>query len=281
MRKAGIFFSLVILLMLGGCATVYNPATEKKELIFIDTQSEVSLGANIDQQVRAQYKVSKDKGIEARLQKIAGAITKVSDRQDLVFRFTVLESKEVNAFATPGGYIYVFTGLIGNVTDDELAGVIAHEVGHVAARHIVKKLQAQLGYEILMSFAFGATNPTDIERAVNLTFNMISLGYSRGDELEADKLAVKYMNMAGFNPRAMIEFLEKLQKMEQSGLLSGVSIFSTHPTLKVRMAELEKLLADNTKDNELIKFCPQCGNPYTGRDKFCPYDRTELQYNRQ
>ena len=278
MRFANIFLTIIFIgLFASGCATVYNPATEKKEFIFIDTSSEVSLGRNIDLQVRSQYKISKDKRMVKRLHKIAGSIAAVSDRQDLKYEFNVLAGKEINAFAIPGGFIYVFAGLMDKTTDDELACVIAHEIGHVAARHIVKKLQAQMGYELLMGFAFSSGKPQDMQRAVNFTFNVINLGYSREDEMEADRLSVKYAYASGRNPRAMISFLRKLESLQRKGILDQVTIFRTHPQTNKRIEHLEKLIQSYPASYDDSRACPECKRHFSGKDKFCPYDGNKLE----
>ena len=155
MRIARIFIILFIAgsLSMSGCATVYNPATERKELIFITTPMEVALGKNAAMQVQQQYAFIKDPKEINRVTEIGERLAKVSDRTDLKYHFSVVQDKEINAFTMPGGYIYINSGLLEMTNDDELACVIGHEIGHVAARHIAKKLQVQLGYDILMNVA--------------------------------------------------------------------------------------------------------------------------------
>jgi len=98
------------------------------------------------------------------------------------------------------------------VNDNELACVIGHEIGHVAARHIAKKLQTQLGYSILMNLALRNASVKDIQQAIDVTFNLVQLGYSREDELLADRLGAKYAYKAGYDPYAMVTFLKKLKE---------------------------------------------------------------------
>ncbi|MCX5657535.1 MAG: M48 family metalloprotease, partial [Candidatus Omnitrophica bacterium] len=158
---------LLVTIFIGGCATIYNPATQKKELILIDTQAEVLLGRNMDVQVAQSFEVIKDAGPSERVNKIGRDIALVADRQDLKYIFKIVKDKEVNAFSTPGGFVYINTGLLDRVDDNELACVLAHEVGHIAARHIVKKLQTQIGYDILMSLAFGKGGAEEVQKAIS------------------------------------------------------------------------------------------------------------------
>ncbi len=234
---------LLVTGFLNGCATIYNPATQKKELILIDTQAEVLLGRNMDVQVAQSFEVIKDAGPSERVNKIGRDIALVADRQDLKYVFRIVKNKEVNAFATPGGFIYLNTGLLDRVDDDELACVLAHEVGHIAARHIVKKLQTQIGYDILMSLAFGKGGAEEVQKAINITFNLVSLGYSRDDEYLADKLAVKYAYKAGYDPEAMIRFFKKLKELEKDKTVATPLFLRSHPYLDQRITRAGKEIA--------------------------------------
>jgi predicted Zn-dependent protease len=246
---------LLVIGFLYGCATVYNPATQKEELILIDTSSEVFLGRNLDFRISQSYYVIRDPLVNERVNAIGQKIASVSDRQDLKYHFRIIKDKEINAFATPGGYIYVHTGLLDRVEDAELAAVLAHEVGHVAARHIVKKLQAQIGYDILVSFAFRKGGAEDLQKAIGITFDLISLGYSREDELFADKLGIKYVYKAGYSPQAMISMLKKLQALEKDKGIATPLFLRSHPYLAQRIKQAEKEIAA-LKDVSLNETSP-------------------------
>lgn len=238
LRKLCLIFFIVVL---SGCATIYNPATERQEFILIDTAAEVALGQNVASSVIRQYRLVKEPQLNEHLKSVGDKIAKVSDRQDLPYHFFIVDQKDVNAFAAPGGYIFVHKGLLDKIdSDDELAGVLAHEIGHIAARHSVKQLQAALGYDILMSLAFRGGSAKDVERAVNITFGLIQRGYSRKDELEADRLAVRYSHKAGFDPKAMIGFLKKLQELEKHQPLQIEIFLRTHPFLPQRIEVVEE-----------------------------------------
>lgn len=235
---------LLAALALGGCAAVYNPATQRKEIILIDTENEVALGRDLDNQIPKKLKVLQDPKKQGRLESIAFRVAEFSDRQDLTYHFKIIDDKEFNAFAIPGGFIYVNSGLMEAVNDPELACVLAHEIGHVAARHSIKKMQAAMGYQLLMSIAIGISGKQAIASATDIIFELTSLGYSRQDELLADKLAVKYAKKAGFDPYAMVTFFRKLQKeAEKKGGRLQIELFNSHPDIEERIKNAEKEIA--------------------------------------
>lgn len=231
-------------LVFSGCATMYNPATGQQEFILIDTQDEIQIGKNVAEQVRQEYPLYRDQKVNDYVSGIGRNIVSVNDRQDLPYYFTILDADEVNAFTIPGGGVYVFHGLLKYTsTDDELAGVLAHEVGHAAARHIVKKMQAQMGYQIILALATrGQGEYQNIAGLANTAFNLVMLGYSREDEYFADILAVRYMQKAGYNPEAMISFLEKL-KEEEKGSSRPPVFLSSHPGLDERITRIKEEIA--------------------------------------
>ncbi len=138
-----------------------------------------------------------------------------------------------------GGFIYVNYGLIESANDDELAGVVAHEIGHIAARHSVKQLQTAMGYQIVLSIITGMNGQADINSALNVVFNLVNLGYSRKDEFLADKLAVRYVRRAGFSPIGLITFFNKLKEEgDKKGTGSKLVFLSSHPPIEQRIARI-------------------------------------------
>jgi len=309
MIRLFIIILLIASLTLSGCATMYNPATEKKELVLIATPMEVALGQNMAMQVAKQYAFVKDPKQVSKITEIGERLAKVSDRTDLKYHFAVVEDKEINAFTMPGGYIYVNSGLLDITTDDELACVIGHEIGHVAARHIAKKLQTQLGYDILMNIALQNASIGQMQKAIDLTFNLVSLGYSRDDELLSDRLGAKYAYKAGYDPYAMVSFLKKLNEKSKGDM--GPIFLRSHPYTSQRIQMMEKeipsiiskidaksskimnsskaysaeapqvqVAAINEKSvisNKPIKvMCPKCRRIFRGDARYCPYDGIKL-----
>ena len=251
-RRMSSNIQLVVLFLLivfsAGCATAYNPATGRNEAIFINTSSEVAIGNSAASQIAQKYKISEDKKVIERLEAIGKKIAATSDRQDLEYKFYVIEDNALNAFTIPGGHVYIFRGLYDKLDDDELAAVMAHEIGHVAARHIVKKMQASLGYQLLSTVALIAyTSGQDDKKSRNAgyvayagatAFNLVQLGYSRQDEYEADSLAVKYSKAAGFDPDGMKRALGVLKAEEKKSGIPAPYILRSHPYIDQRIDRL-------------------------------------------
>jgi beta-barrel assembly-enhancing protease len=304
--KTSVALLIIGPLLMSGCATLYNPATEKKEIVLITTPMEVLLGQNTAMQVAKQYSFVKDPKQVNKVTEIGEKLAKVSDRTDLKYHFAVVEDKEINAFTMPGGYIYINSGLMEMTNDDELACVIGHEIGHVAARHIAKKLQVQLGYDILMNIALRNTSVSQMQQAIDLTFNLAQLGYSREDELLADRLGAKYAYKAGYDPRAMITFLKKLKEKDKDEM--GPVFLRSHPYASKRIEMMEQQIpliikkadaesnkgASNSSANtttavskpaeggEIQKrplkvMCRKCRRIFPGTENYCPYDGTKLE----
>ncbi|MFH1398259.1 MAG: M48 family metalloprotease [Candidatus Omnitrophota bacterium] len=241
-----IFAKVVILgwlLNLCGCATLYNSATGRNELIFINSATETAMGRNVQNDLLKKHPLVNDLALQQRAQRVGRLVAESSDRKDIVYSFFVLADKELNALALPGGYIYVYKGLMDIINDDELAYVLGHETGHVAARHIAKKLQSNLAYQLILNMAFsGATattgvNARPIALGVDKIYNLIELGFSRKDEYEADRLAAKYAFRSGFNPYGAISALEKIKKQEGPNW-KVLGYFRSHPYADERIKAL-------------------------------------------
>jgi len=266
---------LILTLCLSGCATIYNPATQRQETV-LDSSVETALGNLARAQMGlGSLKVGRVEPEQlAHVQAIGRSLAAVSDRQDIRYQFGVIREKTLNAFTLPGGTIYVHTGILDKATDDELACVIAHEVGHVAARHVVKHLQADLGFSVLLQLAGAAGVGPESARVANSLYGLFSRGFSRQDELEADRLGIRYAKKAGYNPRGLVSFFEKLQQEKPENPLDQAFVWqATHPLTSERIAraneELSKLEGDN--------FCPACGRTYPAKTRFCPVDGTRLE----
>ncbi len=237
--------AILLCVTLSGCATLYNPATGKNEFILINSKTEVALGANMIPMLTQQYPLLHAKDFQERVNRLGGRIAAASDRKDIEYKFFVLDSKELNAVTLPGGFIYVNKGLMEILGDDELAYVVAHEVGHVAARHIAKKIQSNMAYQLILGAAFagagdkGAKSAQNIARGVDIAYTLIDLSYSRKDEFEADRLSVKYALKAGFDPCACLQVLEKIKKTE-GPQWKTLRYFRTHPYVDERIAVIKK-----------------------------------------
>lgn len=204
----------------------------------ISTQEEVAMGKDIHQSLSKQYKMVYDPARLARLDRIGQRLARVSDRQDYAYHFYLIEDKELNAFTTPGGNIYMYTGLFDKLkTDDQIAAVLAHEMGHCAARHTVKKFQAALGYNLIGSIVLSQIASPESQHlaalSANTVMNIVFSAYSRQDELQADQLGLKYMYEACFDPQASVQTFEML-KAESKGS-EGVLLLRSHPYIEDRI----------------------------------------------
>lgn len=193
----------------------FNLATQQQEYTMVSTEKEVETGRKLARHIEHELKLTADEPLQQRVRTIGERLVAVCDRKELVYRFTVVEDEEVNAFSLPGGYVFVNEGLVeAAANDDELAGVLAHEIAHITARHAVKRYESSVGLQLLQ-LATLATRQAEAARGVSVAGRAAQLAYARQEELEADRLGVKYMQAAGFDPKASLTFLEKLQEHDR------------------------------------------------------------------
>lgn len=255
LKKLGFFFFVLFLpvIFLSGCSTEYSVVTGQEETYFYSTDREVVMGNAIAREVEKEYKFDPDPLEQKRVQDIGKRIVAVCDRKELTYHFAVLDEKEVNAVSLPGGYVYIFKGLIEKCdNDDELAGVVAHEVGHIVARHSIKKLQAQQGYSIMRILVAASPGGGNVGGAADLAFLQLMLGYSREDELLADQLGARYLKRAGYDPEGMEKFLRKLQEIHRKEPLRPYSYFKTHPYVPDRVRAVKQELGKQIHFNDYI-----------------------------
>jgi len=237
-----------------GCATEYNIATQREEMYFYSTDKEVRLGEALSKEVSSRFKLVEDPLIQERVKSIGEKVASVCDRKEIKYHFFVLDEKEVNAFALPGGFIYVNKGLVEKADDDELANVLGHEIGHTVCRHSIKKLQAGWGYSLLMVLFSQTAKDADVVKAFDYVLNEIFLGYSRQDEFMADRLGTRYAKLAGFNPKSMISFLEKLQKIYHNKEPQPLSYARTHPYIPDRIRVVKQEIGQPLEFKDYINI---------------------------
>jgi len=241
--------------VLTGCTTEYNIVTGKEETFWYSSEKEVQMGRSVAKQIEKEYKLVGDPLVQKRIQDIGKKIAAVADRKDIDYTFKVLDDDEVNAVSLPGGFVYVFKGVLEKVkNDDELAAVLAHEVGHVVARHSIKKLQAMTSYSVLMILASQAPQASEISNAAEAAFVTILLGYARDDELLADQLGARYTKAAGYDPAAMIGFLETLEAVNRRKPLRPKSYLKTHPYVPDRIRVVKQELGEKIDFTDYINI---------------------------
>ncbi len=248
-------FFIFPVIFLAGCSHEYNIVTGEQEAYYYSTDREIALGQSIAKQVEKTYKPVDDPLIQKRVEDIGRKIAVVSDRKDVDYSFMVLEDEEINAFALPGGFVYVNKGLVEKVdNDDELAAVLSHEVAHIVARHSIKKLQAMQTYSVLRLLVAAAPSTGEVGAASDAAFTEILLGYGREDELLADQLGARYAKLAGYDPNAMVTFLKKLQEVNKRRPLQPKTYFKTHPYVPDRVRVVKQELGEGVSFVDYINI---------------------------
>src|ERR671932_751911 len=199
----------------------------------VSTQQEVQMGMQYAQQVNAQLPIVGDPEINRYINVLGDSIAHLSDERNLDWHFYVVDSKEVNAFAIPGGFIYVNRGLIERADKlDQLAGVLGHEIGHVTHRHTIQQMQkaqkANIGVALGCILTRVCGNPA-AGAAIKLAGGALFAKFSRQDEAEADEAGVTYVVRAGIDPRGMPEMFQKLLDERKSRPTGVDAWFATHP----------------------------------------------------
>jgi predicted Zn-dependent protease len=235
------------LMSLSSCAT--NPVTGRPNLAFMSEADEIRIGQQMHPQVLQQYGAYDDPKIQAYVNEIGQRLVVKSHRSNLKYTFTVLDSDEVNAFATPGGYIYITRGIMAYLNSEaELAAVIGHEIGHVAARHAVRQ-QSQSSIAGVGAIAVGIlTGSGDLANLTGEAATALVRGYGRDMELEADRLGAENITAIGFSSENMVDVVRLLKNQEmfevdrarregrQPKIYHGV--FATHPDNDTRLREV-------------------------------------------
>jgi len=245
------FFAVVMvlcsLLAAAGCAV--NPVTGQQQLMLLSEQDEFRLGSQTDQSVIEQYGVYEDAGLQNYLQGIGQSMARISHRPGLDWQFKVMDSQVVNAFAAPGGYVYVTRGLLAAVNNEaEMAGILGHEIGHVTARHSAQQYSKMMLANISLGLGqqfmggYGDLLGPIMEAGAGLLF----LKFSRDDEREADALGVEYASRSGYDAGRMADFFITLQNQPAANGDQGARLpefFSTHPNPVNREANVRAMAA--------------------------------------
>lgn len=265
MRAYITFLLVVTALLLSGCAA--NPVSGQQDFVMMSESQEIALGRTSDAEVRKQYKVYPSPALQSYVNRVGQEVAAHSHRPNLYYHFTVLDTPEINAFALPGGYVYITRGILAYLNSEaEMAAVLGHEIGHVTARHGVRQQSAAQAANIGISIAsiFVPELNTQIGHDLsNLMGGALLSGYGREHELEADRLGAQYLARTHYDPQAMIRVIDVLKNQE----LFDVEIarqegreprryhgtFATHPDNDTRLqqvvGEAESLTVANPIEN--------------------------------
>ena len=217
------------LLGLAGCAT--NPVSGRREFSLVSPAQELQIGREGYPAVLKEYGVYQDPQLQAYVDSVGHRLAKVSHLPDLEWHFTLLDDPTVNAFAMPGGYIYITRGIIAHLNSEaQLAGVLGHEIGHVTARHTAQRITQQqiagLGLGVAGIVSGGFRRYSD---AAQSALGIIFLKYSRDDETQADQLGVEYATKAGYDPREIPSTYAVLKRVSERSGQRMPAFLSTHP----------------------------------------------------
>lgn len=237
-------------LLLSHCAQ--NPVSGGADFVLMSEQQEIQQGAQAHKEVLQEYGVVDDPALQAYVGRIGKTLAAKSHRPNLDWHFTVVDSPEVNAFALPGGYVYVTRGIMAYLNSEaELAGVVGHEIGHVTARHGVRQQSAATAVglgAILGSILVPGLNTQAGSSLLRVLGQSLVAGYGREHELEADRLGAEYLARSGYNPQAMVEVIGVLKNQELYDIELAKQegreprryhgLFDTHPQNDTRLKQV-------------------------------------------
>jgi predicted Zn-dependent protease len=245
MHRPSLTAAAVVAAALIACAT--NPATGRKQLMLVSEAQEIAMGKAADQEAVAAYGLYPDPKVQAYVQRLGKGLAARSERPDLPWSFKVVDDPTVNAFALPGGYIYVTRGIMTHLRSEaELVGVLGHEIGHVTGRHSASQMSKQ---QLAMGgLIVGMAVSPELQRFGGLAqqgLGLLFLKFGRDDENEADELGLRYMTRQDYDPREMLEVFGVLDGVTraQGGGARMPDWLSTHPSPGNRTARIQEQIA--------------------------------------
>jgi predicted Zn-dependent protease len=257
----------LIALLIYSCVSDIVPATGQKSYVGFTWQQETEIGKQASKEVTSLYGVYRDPKVERYVTEVGNRVLATShlrrpgaDEQvrNTPVNFTVLDSPIINAMALPGGYVYITRGMLAHLeSEDQLASVLAHEIGHVAARHAARQAwQQKIGQGLMLGGALlGQGLGLPIQDLMNLggmAAQLIFLRYSREDELEADKLGVEYSLAAGYDPRDVIGLFQTLDRIQEKEGQGMPGFLSTHPDPGARVQRIREQTASLPRERRPI-----------------------------
>ena len=250
--------AITVLVSFGGIMScAINPVTGRNEIMLISENAEVEMGKSTDISIKQQFGFYEDPKLSAYVEKVARRLVPHLHRKNLEYHFAVLDTPIENAFAAPGGYIYVTRGLLAMMNSEaELSTVIGHELGHVNARHSAREMSKQLlltGGVVLASVL--SKDVAKFAPYMLIGLQVLFLKYSRDDEYQADSLGIQYARDAGYASTQMIPFFTSIKKLEENagGGLKLPNFLSTHPLTDARIEEARKQLQPIDGEMDILR----------------------------
>lgn len=290
-----IFMLCILLSGVYGCSV--NPATGEADFVTMTEGMEVSLGRSEHEKIIEQVAIYDGEALNEYVTKVGEKVAATSDRPNIDYLFTIIDSPDINAFALPGGFIYINRGLMAYLDSEaELAAVLAHEIGHVTARHTVRQQSANQANSVVSTVIGIGTRSRSAAEVSGLFGASMIAGYGRDMELEADSFGAQYLFNSGFDPEAMAEVIGVLKdqevyaksKAKRNGKATGATyhgVFSTHPRndkrLKQVIAKAGTLPEDENQAVNINNYRKQINGMTYG--KFTSKDKQRLKryFNRK
>jgi len=251
MRAGAPLWALLIVAVL--CACARNPVSGRPEVVLVSKQGERGLGEEAAKEVEATIGLVPDEALQAYVQQIGARLAKESPRQDVEYHIAVVDMAEPNAFALPGGFVYLSRGLLATaIREDEIAAVIGHEIGHVAGRHTVQRVTAATPFAIVLGLPAAIVGTVSKSLGSILAFpgkvtsGLVLARRGRSQEHEADRTGMKIAAAAGWDPNALGDILARMERLAEGardGKGSKTSFFDSHPTTGERVGNVDAFAA--------------------------------------
>ncbi len=254
-----IILPILILLIISTSSCQINPASGEKEFSLINTKEEDDIGKSEHIKIIKQFGIYKNKNLQNYINSLGNFLVSTSELSNKKFTFTILNTPIVNAFALPGGFIYLTRGLLALCNNEaQLAGVISHEIGHITARHTARRYTKSVGTNLILNILNTLAKNQVAQNLLGQSAGLFLLSYSRSQEYEADKLALRYMNRAGFEPIQMANFLQSMENYSKikSDLLNlknkGSELLRTHPNSSKRVNKVISEAKDSAQLSPIV-----------------------------
>ncbi len=234
------YFTTILssIVMILGC--VVNPVTQKREIMIYSDADEVEMGRKGHAEVIRQYGKYEEPSLQRHINNVGQSLAEVSHRPTIQYQYMVVDKPFINAFALPGGFVYITRGMLAHLNSEaELAGVLGHETGHITARHGVKRFQKAMASQLIIAGVAIATESEGLVQGSSILLTAALQTYSRKDEHQADELGNLYAFKAEYDPTKSMGFLKTLKKMDKTAPSSVEVIFRTHPLTEDRIERVE------------------------------------------
>lgn len=234
-KRFGLLILGILFCSFSGCAV--NPITGEKELMLLSEEQDIAIGLQYAPEIEKQMGGRiEDPTLQNYVNAVGQNIARVSHKPHLEYSFVALNDKSVNAFALPGGYVFITKGMLEKLDSEaQLAAILSHEITHIVARDVSNAMSNQIGLQLLLSAVTSEKTPQSVSTIANLTQQIVGLRFSRKDEREADLGGLSYMVKAGYNPYGMVETMQMLQNLNQT---RPIEFLSSHPSPENRIEYL-------------------------------------------